>query len=76
VALVDVYTPVAEDRAQVCAFRAGDHVPPDVYDANPEWQPLLAAPEDAEAASAAKEDNDEAPAGGTDSTGGGQREEA
>jgi len=75
VARVDVFTPVAEDRMQVCAFRAGDHVPADVYDANPEWQALLATPEDAEAASAAEEDTEQAPAGGSNSTGGGQGEE-
>jgi len=70
VAMTDVYTPVAENVMPVCAFRAGDHVPVDVYDTNPEWQPLLATPEDAEAASAAVGDEDQAPGpGGADSAG-------
>ncbi len=75
VATADVYTEPAEDRMPVAVFRAGDHVPVDLYDNHPMWQPLLAAaPDDAEAASAAKEDTT-APGGGTDSTGGGQGEE-
>ena len=74
VAQADIYTEPVADRVPVAAFRAGDHVPADLYDTHPEWQPLLAAPPDTEAASAAEEDT-KAPAGGDDSTGGGQGEE-
>jgi hypothetical protein len=75
VAQRDLYAGSTADVLPVAAFRAGDHVHPDVYDANPEWQQWLATPEDTEAASAAEEDNTEAPGGGADSTGGGQGEE-
>lgn len=70
VATADILTEVAEDRMQVCAFRAGDHVPADLYDGHPEWQQFLATPDEAQAASAADaEDQAPSTAGGDNSAG-------
>jgi|SRR5215471_4978234 len=73
VATADLHQGAAVDLMAVCAFRAGDHVPADVRDTNPEWQQWLVTPEEAEAASAAEED--QAPPGATTGAGSGQGEE-
>jgi len=74
VATVDLYQGAAVDLMPVCAFRAGHHVPVDLYDSNPEWQQWLAEPgEEAEAASAAEETA--APGGAQTGAGAGQGEE-